>query len=88
MIYSFYDFIGNLGVVLIIGTYLFLQLEKIKSNSGLYSILNAVGAGMIIVSLSNEFNLSAFIVEAFWLLISMVGLIRYFIVKKDINPDN
>ncbi|KAA3614114.1 MAG: hypothetical protein D8M58_18135 [Calditrichaeota bacterium] len=80
--YTFFDFIGNLGVLLIISTYLLLQLGKIKSSSLSYSGLNALGAAFIIISLLLRFNLSAFIVELFWLIISLFGIIRYFKSKQ------
>ena len=82
MEYSIYDLAGNVGVVLIIGTYLMLQLNKMKSNALAYSLLNACGALLIIISLMLEFNLSAFIVELFWLLISLVGILRFLRLKK------
>ena len=78
MKYSFTDFLGNIGVVLIIVDYLLLQLNRISSNSLSYSLLNAVGASLIIVSLVSNFNLSALIMEAVWVLISLYGLYRYF----------
>ncbi|MCB0282982.1 MAG: hypothetical protein H6627_08985 [Calditrichae bacterium] len=83
MEYTIYDFMGNIGVVLIIGTYLFLQLDRIKSNALSYSILNAIGAFCIIVSLIFRFNLSAFIVELFWLLISLVGVVRFILFTRN-----
>jgi hypothetical protein len=78
MRYSSTDFLGNIGVVLIIIDYLLLQLNRISSNSLSYSLLNAVGATLIIISLLFNFNLSAFIMEAVWVLISLFGLYRYF----------
>jgi len=78
MKYSFTDFLGNVGVVLITIDYLLLQLDRIGSNSLTYSLLNAVGAGLIITSLIFNFNLSAFIMEAIWVVISLFGLYRYF----------
>jgi hypothetical protein len=78
MRYSFTDFLGNIGVVLIIIDYLLLQLNRISSNSLSYSLLNAVGATLIIISLIFNFNLSAFIMEAIWVVISLFGLYRYF----------
>ena len=62
--------------MLIIVAYLLLQLNKLPSSSPRYSLLNAAGALLIIVSLIFAFNLSAFIVEAFWFLISLLGLWR------------
>ena len=77
MNYSLYDFIGNLGVLMIIGTYFLLQLGRLKSDNIWYSIANLVGASLVIVSLLVDFNQSAFIIELFWVLISMVGVYRY-----------
>lgn len=82
MQFAWYDLIGSIGVALIILTYVFLQLEKIRSDRLLYSLLNAVGAALIIVSLIYSFNFSAFIVEFFWLLISLFGIGKYFLRKK------
>jgi len=78
MKYSLTDLLGNIGVVLITIDYLLLQLNRISSNSLSYSLLNAVGAGLIILSLIFNFNLSAFIMEAIWVVISLFGLYRYF----------
>ncbi len=78
MTYGWHDLLGNIGVVLILATYMLLQLEKLSATSLLYSATNGLGALFILVSLIYEFNLSAFIIEAFWLLISIYGLVRYF----------
>jgi len=59
-----------------------LQTEKIKSECLLYSLLNASGASLIIVSLIYNFNFSAFIVEFFWVLISLYGIGKYFLKKN------
>jgi len=83
MSFHLFDLAGFIGVVLIIVAYLLLQLEKLPSSSPRYSVLNAAGALLIIISLIFAFNLSAFIVEAFWFLISLVGLWRSLSAKKD-----
>ena len=82
MEYTIYDFAGNIGVTLMIVTYLLLQLDKIKSSNFYYSLLNVIGSALVILSLIDSFNLSAFIVEAFWLIISFVGIIRFVISKR------
>ncbi|MBX7171577.1 MAG: hypothetical protein K1X72_11520 [Pyrinomonadaceae bacterium] len=82
MQYSFYDFLGNVGVATIILTYVLLQLQKIRSESILYSLLNAVGSGLIALSLIFSFNLSAFIVEILWLVISLFGIVNAFRTAK------
>jgi hypothetical protein len=78
MTYGWHDLLGIIGVVLILATYMLLQLEKLSATSFLYSATNGLGASLILVSLIYEFNLSAFIIEAFWLLISIYGIVRYF----------
>ena len=82
MQFTFYDLIGSIGVGLIILTYILLQTERIKSESLAYSVLNALGAGMIVFSLLYSFNFSAFIVESLWVLISLYGIGKYFFRKK------
>ncbi|HEX4899504.1 MAG TPA: hypothetical protein VFV61_03170 [Pyrinomonadaceae bacterium] len=74
--YSWFDIAGLAGVVLIIIAYLLLQLGKLPSTAPSYSLLNAIGAFLVMVSLFFDFNLSAFLMEAFWFLISLFGLLR------------
>src|SRR5438874_2641410 len=79
-----FDLAGFIGVVMIVIAYLLLQLDKLPSSSLSYSLLNAAGALLIIISLIFKFNLSAFIVEVFWFLISLLGLTKSFVSRK--NP--
>jgi predicted membrane protein len=74
--YSWFDLVGNIGVMLMVVAYLLLQLEKLSSSAVSYLLLNAVGAVLVIISLMFRFNLSAFLMEAFWLLISLYGLTK------------
>ncbi len=73
---SWFDVAGFVGVVLIVIAYLLLQLNKLPSSAPSYSLLNAVGALLVIVSLFFDFNLSAFLMESFWFLISLYGLLK------------
>jgi multidrug transporter EmrE-like cation transporter len=81
MTYGVLDLIGNIGVVILIITFLMLQLNKLPSDGLAYSLLNAIGASLIVVSLLVDFNLSALLMEVFWVLISFVGIYRYFRLK-------
>ena len=74
---AIYDIIGTFGVGIIVVTYILLQVERIRSEQLLYSILNAVGALLILISLYYSFNFPSFIVEFFWLLISLFGVGKY-----------
>jgi hypothetical protein len=83
MNYRWFDIVGSCGVGLIILTYVLLQAGRLRSESLSYSVLNAVGASLIIVSLVYEFNFSAFIVEFFWVLISLAGILKYFFYRRN-----
>lgn len=81
MTYAWHDFVGNIGIVFVLGTYLALTMGKMKSTDVLYSVLNALGAILILVSLYYAFNLSSALIEAAWLLISLFGLWKALISK-------
>ena len=80
---TWFDVAGFIGVLLIVAAYLLLQLDKLPSSSPTYSVLNAAGALLIILSLTFKFNLSAFIVEVFWLLLSLFGLTKSLLSRSD-----
>ena len=86
MSFAWYVVIGTVGTAIIIITYVLLQLGRVRSEQLLYSTLNAAGASLIIVSLYFNFNLPAFIVEFFWLLISLVGVGKYIWARRN-RPD-
>jgi hypothetical protein len=73
---TWYDLAGSVGVVLIVAAYLLLQLQRVAGTGLAYLLANAVGAALILLSLAFDFNLSAFLMEAFWLGISLFGLAR------------
>lgn len=81
MNYGFMDVVGNIGVLTLMFTYLALQLDKIKSADLSYSVLNAAGASLIVASLIVDFNLSALLMEVFWVLISFIGIGRHLRLK-------
>ena len=78
MSYGPLDLVGNVGVVVLVVAYLMLQLNKLRRDELAYSLLNAIGASLIVISLLYDFNLSALLMEVFWVLISFVGIYRYF----------
>ncbi|MCP4045892.1 MAG: hypothetical protein GY732_07895 [Gammaproteobacteria bacterium] len=77
--YRWHDFNGAAVIIL---SYLALQPECVDSRRILYSTLNGVGALLVILSLMFEFSPSAFIIEALWILISVLGIIRRLKVNK------
>lgn len=86
MTYTIYDFIGNIGLFLLLGTYFLLLLNKIESRSVLYSLSNAAASTLIGISLLVDFNLSAFLVEVFWLAISLFGIGKWCYLRRKATP--
>lgn len=80
--FAWYDILGTVGVATIIVTYVLLQTGRVRSEQLVYSVLNAAGAVLILISLYFSFNLPSFIVEFFWLLISLYGIWRYLAQKR------
>jgi hypothetical protein len=83
MDYPLHNVVGNLGVVLIVGTYLLVQLRRMSATELPYITANGLGALLILYSLWFEFNLSAFLIEATWLLISVLGVVRVLRERRD-----
>lgn len=70
------DGIGLAGVACIAAAYLLLQTRRLDAERPAFSALNAVGAALVLFSLAFAFNLSAAIIEGFWLVVSLYGLVR------------
>lgn len=80
--YSLHDIVGNLGVLLIVGSYFLVQIGRLSATEPPYIVVNGLGAALILYSLSHEFNMSAFLIEVIWLLISVMGLVRYYLGRR------
>jgi hypothetical protein len=81
------DVVGIVGVAMVLATYFLLQSEKIDSKGFLYSFLNLLGALLIVYSLLYSWNLASFIIEFFWILISIYGLKKWYRSKRQ-KSDN
>ena len=75
--YTWSDFIGNIGVVLLIATFAMLQFEKIDPKGFWYSFNNMVVAILLMINLYYKPNLSSIIIEIFWIGLSLVGLYKW-----------
>ena len=69
-----FDVIGMIGVTAILTMYALVQFDRMNVKSMRYSVFNALGAGLVLVSLWVDFNLSAFVIEFFWLIFSCLGI--------------
>lgn len=71
-----YSIIGLIGMIMIVIAYYLNLMGKLHTKQLSYSLVNLVGALLLLLSLCFHFNLGSFMIEIFWVLISLVGVIR------------
>ncbi len=88
MAVQFHDIVGLIGIVMIVGSYFLLQTGRIRSDNLNYPVLNGLGALCVLYSIAFAFNLSAFLIEMFWVIISVIGIVRHFVHRRrDVEGD-
>ena len=71
-----YEWAGLIGVALVLLAFFLLQARKLSGNGKTYQAMNALGAiGVMLSLLLGHFNLSAFILQVAWLVISVYGML-------------
>jgi hypothetical protein len=76
--FGLFDIAGLIGSVIVIIAYFATQAAWFSANDPRFAWANLVGAALIIASLTMDWNLAAFVMEIFWILISVYGLARYY----------
>jgi hypothetical protein len=69
-----YDIIGLTGSALFIGAFAYANVAK-SLNKLLFNAVNLAGAVLLLISLSVKFNLAAFVLEAAWGAIALIGIV-------------
>ena len=67
----------------VVFAYLLLQMDKYTIRSIQYQLLNLVGAILLLISLFVHFNLGSFIIEVFWIGITIYGIAKNIREKKN-----
>ena len=76
--FSLHDIAGLVGSAIIILAYFATQAGWFAVNDPRFAWANLIGAVLIIFTLTIDWNLAAFVMEVFWILISVYGLARYY----------
>ncbi|WP_235602800.1 CBU_0592 family membrane protein [Piscirickettsia litoralis] len=58
--------------------------QRVAPGSLPFSIINLVGAILLLISLCIHFNLGSFIIEVFWILISLYGIAKWLLKKTPV----
>ena len=75
---SIHDVIVLVGVALLVTTYAMLQTDRIDPKGFWYSFNNMVVAMLVSVSLYYTWNTASVVIEVFWFLISVYGIVMYY----------
>mgnify|MGYP007063690839 CR=1 FL=1 len=73
---SLHNYVGILGVILVLYAYFAMQIGRMNHDSFLFSILNFVGSCLVLFSLYFSVNIASVVIEVAWLLISLIGIIK------------
>lgn len=73
---SFTNFIGIIGVLLMLASFFMSQQGTLTVNEPRYLWMNFIGAFFVVISLFCEWNLPSFFIETAWAAISGYGIIK------------
>ncbi len=71
-----YDVVGLAGTLMILAAFFLQQVGRLSGTDLAYQTMNLFGAAGILVSLLGSFNLSVFLLEVAWVLVSAYGIVR------------
>ncbi|MEO0752070.1 MAG: cyclic nucleotide-binding domain-containing protein [Pseudomonadota bacterium] len=83
-----FEWAGYLGVAFYIGSYIGLQTGFIPGVGYTYAMLNLIGAALVLVSLTLAFNLASAMIQISWIVISLVGITRIFLIRRRLHFTN
>lgn len=78
--FSILDLAGIAGVGFYLDSYAALQFGMLRGDGYAYACLNAIAAAFVLLSLQEAFNLSSAVIQVSWILISLVGITRHYIL--------
>jgi len=76
------DGLGVFGVLLVLVAYALAAMGRLDAGRPQALAMNLAGASLILLSMTAAFNLSAFLMEASWALVSLIGLVRALFARK------
>lgn len=71
-----FQWIGFVGMACIVYAYFLLHADKVLKDDRSYQWLNLIGAILLTISLLVHFNLGSFLIEVFWIIITVYGMLK------------
>jgi hypothetical protein len=79
---SIFDIAGFVGAAIVVVAYFAMQQRWLDALDWRFPAANLVGALLILVSLWFEWNFPSVVIEIFWALISLMGLVRSIVERR------
>ncbi|UWR03053.1 hypothetical protein K3740_18800 [Ruegeria conchae] len=79
---TFVDAIGSFGALIVVVAYFATQMRMMNSDDLAFPVVNLIGSVLIVFSLMQNFNLASMLIEGFWIIISVIGIIQYFRLRR------
>ncbi len=76
------DAVGSFGAIVVVAAYFATQMRMMNSDDLAFPVLNLAGSVLIVYSLLENFNLASMLIESFWILISMIGIVQFFRLRR------
>ncbi|WP_171097768.1 hypothetical protein [Ruegeria sp. HKCCD7255] len=76
------DAIGSFGALIVVAAYFATQMRMMNSDDLAFPVVNLLGSVMIVYSLVYNFNLASMLIEGFWILISIVGIVQHIRLRR------
>ncbi len=76
------ELLGLAGVSFYVLSYFLLQLGKIEGRGIVYVLMNLAAASLVLISLTKDFNLASALIQTFWIVISLIGILRIAFLSK------
>ena len=73
--------LGLCGVILVLVAYVLLQSQRLSQTSPSFYLVNIIGSLFILFSLVYHWNTPSVVIEIAWLVISVLGLCRYYFLS-------
>lgn len=72
---GFFDLLGVVGAGLYICNYTLLVMRRFTADHPGYFVVNLLAAGLVLLSLTHAFNLGAALIQFFFLVMSIAGIV-------------
>ena len=84
---SWIDLVGSFGTLMVVTAYFLTQMRIVEATDLAFPVINLIGSVLIGASLFVNFNLASALIEFFWIIISILGIVQWFRhSKKEVSP--